>query len=189
MIKFAAPFLALTLALPAFGETVVLSPADPQPADADLMPGLAVSYAYGGPVKTLANAEKKLKDAVPGPALVGLSYLDGDDGDLTMTAEKAAKVSAAISGFIKFDAAGTFMVEFISNDGILARIGGQQVALYDGVHSCESAGVTEVEVPTAGWYEIEATYFQRKGTACLLMDWDVEGEMLPVPDEAFAHLK
>lgn len=189
MIKFAAPILALTLALPAFAETVKLTPADPQPDDANLAPGLAVSYAYGGPVKTLAQAEKKLKDATPGPALVGLSYLDGDDGDLTMTSDKATKVSAAISGFIKFEAAGTFEVEFISNDGIVAYISGQQVALFDEVHSCESAGVTEVEVPSAGWYEIEATYFQRKGTACLLMDWNTEGEMLPVPDEAFAHLK
>jgi hypothetical protein len=189
MIKFAAPLLALTLALPAFGETVALTLADPQPDAANLAPGLAVSYAYGGPVKTLAHAKKKLKDAKPGVALIGLSYLDGDDGDLTMTAEKASKVSAAISGFIKFEQAGTFKVEFISNDGIQAHISGQQVALFDDVHSCESAGVTEVDVPAAGWYEIEATYFQRKGTACLLMDWDAEGEMLPVPDEAFAHLK
>lgn len=189
MIRIAAPFLALTLALPAFGETVTLSPADPQPSPDQLAPGLAVSYAYGGPIKTLAHAEKNLKKATPGPALVGLSYLDGSDGDLTLTAEKAKKVAAAISGFIKFDQAGTFQVEFISNDGIEAHISGQQVALFDEVHSCESAGVTEVNVPAAGWYVIEATYFQRKGSACLLMDWDTEGEMLPVPDEAFAHLK
>lgn len=189
MIKFAAPLLALTLALPAFGETVTLVLADPQPDAASLAPGLAVSYAYGGPVKTLANAEKKLKDATPGPALIGLSYLDSDPGENALTSDKQEKVSAAISGFIKFDAPGTFQVEFISNDGLVAHISGQEVAFFDGVHGCETAGVTDVEVPAAGWYEITATYFQRKGSACLLMDWSAEGEMLPVPDEAFAHLK
>lgn len=189
MNKYAAPLLAVCLAMPAFADPVTLTLADPQPDAAALAPGLAVSYAYGGPVKTLANATKKLKDATPGPALIGLSYLDSDPGENALTSDKEEKVSAAINGFIKFDASGTFQVEFISNDGIVAHIGGQQVALFDGVHGCETAGVTEVEVPEAGWYEITATYFQRKGSSCLLMDWDVEGEMLPVPDEVFAHLK
>jgi hypothetical protein len=189
MIKFAAPFLALTLALPAFGGTVTLTPANPQPNAASLAPGLAVSYGFGGSARTLADAEQRLKDATPGRALAGLSYLDTDPGENVLTTNKRDKVAAAISGFIKFDAPGTFQVEFISNDGLVAHISGQQVALFDGVHGCESAGVKNVKVPTAGWYEITATYFQRKGSACLLMDWSAEGEMLPVPDEAFAHLK
>jgi hypothetical protein len=189
MIKFAAPLLALTLALPAFGQTVTLTPADPQPSAASLAPGLAVSYAAGSPIKRLSDADRLLKKGKPGLALVGLSFLDGNEGDMTLTSDHSTKVAAAISGFIKFDNAGTFQVEFISNDGIRADIGGQQVALYDLVHGCESAGVTEVNVPVAGWYAVEATYFQRKGSSCLLMDWDVEGEMGPVPDAAFTHLK
>ncbi|MFC6759817.1 hypothetical protein ACFQFQ_10450 [Sulfitobacter porphyrae] len=47
--------------------------------------------------------------------------------------------------------------------------------------------MTSVAVPQAGWYEVEATYFQRKGSACLLMDWGQSGNMEPVPDSAFAH--
>lgn len=189
MIKYAAPFLGLVLALPAWAETLTLTPADPQPDAASLAPGLAVSYAYGSPIKTLANAEALLTDAKPGPALIGLSYLDSEPGEMALTSEKETKVAAAISGFIKFDAPGNYQLEFISNDGIVASIGGQQVALFDEVHGCESAGVTEVEVPSAGWYALEATYFQRKGSSCLLMDWANGGEMEPVPDEAFAHAK
>lgn len=189
MIKYAAPILGLVLALPAWAEILKLTPADPQPDAASLAPGLAVSYAYGSPIKTLAHAEALLADATPGPALSGLSYLDSEPGEMTLTSDKETKVAAAISGYIRFEAPGSYQLEFISNDGIVASIGGQQVALYDEVHACESAGVAEVEVPSAGWYALEATYFQRKGSSCLLMDWANGGEMEPVPDEAFAHLK
>lgn len=179
--------LATLLASAAFAEPIKLTPADPQPSAADLKPGLAVSYAFGSGGRTLEEAKAHLRTAEPGAPLVGLSYLEGVDGDVTLTTDKAHKVAAAISGYIKFDAAGTFEIEFLSNDGLVASIGGAEVVFFDGVHGCDPAGVQEVEVPQAGWYALEATYFQRKGGACLLMDWNVSGEMEPVPDSAFMH--
>ncbi|MDF1727991.1 MAG: PA14 domain-containing protein [Sulfitobacter sp.] len=188
MIKLTAPLFAALLALPAMAQTVTLTPADPQPDAASLSSGLAVSYAYGSPIKTLSDAANLLERAEPGDPLIGLSYLDTDAGENTLTSTSETKVAAAISGYIRFDAPGAYQLEVISNDGIDLSIGGQQVGLYDEIHACESAGVTEVEVPEAGWYALEATYFQRKGSACLLMDWaPVGAEMEPVPDEAFGH--
>lgn len=189
MIIRTAAFFAFALATQGFAQSVTLAPADPQPAAADLTPGLAVSYGYGGDMRSLDNAEAKLKRAKPGPALRGLSYDDNTEGEKALTSDKAQKVAAAISGFIRFEKAGTFEVEFVSNDGIEASIGGQQVALNDGVHSCDPAGAVEVVVPQPGWYALEATYFQRKGTACLMMDWNADGRMGPTPDSAFAHIK
>lgn len=189
MLRSAVSAFVLAAALPAFGAPLTLAPADPQPAADELAPGLAVSYAYGAGGRTLAEAEDKLANAKPGPALPGLSYLDSDPGDLTLTSDEETKVAAAISGYIRFEAAGTFEVDFFSNDGLDASIGGQQVVFFDGVHGCDPAGVQEVIVPVAGWYEFEATYFQRKGSFCLMMDWSADGEMGPVPDEAFAHKK
>lgn len=187
MIKLAASALALVLAVPAFAAPLTLKPADPQPSAGDLTPGLAVGYAYPEEVRSLQQATSALGRARAGQPLKGLSYTDNTEGDLTLTSRSAKKVAAAISGFIKFDAAGTYNVNVLSNDGIVLSIGGQQVALYDDVHACGPAGVQEVKVPSAGWYTLEATYFQRKGTACLMMDWDVSGSMSPVPDAAFAH--
>ncbi|WP_083545479.1 PA14 domain-containing protein [Sulfitobacter alexandrii] len=184
MLKCTTLLVGLALAAPSFAQTLTLAPASPQPSG--LKQGLAVDYAYYG-VRSLKEAKGKLDRAKAGPPLQGLSYLDSDPGDKTMTSTSAEKVLAAISGYIKFDAPGTYDLEFISNDGLEASIGGQQVALFDGVHGCESAGVTTVQVPQAGWYEIEATYFQRKGTACLLMDWGQAGNMEPVPDSAFGY--
>lgn len=189
-MKFAlSTALTLCLSLPALAAPIALTPADPQPDPATLAEGLAVSYAYGAGGRTLKEAEAKLRRAKPGPALQGLSYLDGNDGDKTLTSDEAYKVAAAITGFIKFDAAGTFNLDFLSNDGLQASIGGAEVVLYDGVHSCEPAGAVEVSVPSAGYYAFEATYFQRKGSACLMMDWDTSGEMEPVPDAAFSYTK
>jgi len=184
-----ASIIALLLTTSAYAEPLTLVPADPQPSDGDLAPGLAVTYAYPGEVRTLEAATAALAKGRAGPALRGLSYEDNAEGDNTLTSRKAKKVAAGISGFIRFDAAGTFEVNVISNDGVMASIGGQQIALYDGIHACEPAGVQEVTVPEAGWYTLEATYFQRKGTACLIMDWNVGGDMSPVPDSAFAHLE
>ena len=176
------------MAVAAHAEPLTLAPADPQPDAGDLTPGLAVSYAYEG-VRTLAEAEEALADAREGPPLKGLSYEDNTDGDLTLTAKSAQKVVAAISGFIRFDEPGTYEVDTLSNDGLVLTIGGQEVAFYDDVHACEPSGVMEVAVPEAGWYALEATYFQRKGSACLSMDWNVGGTLGPVPDEAFAYVE
>ena len=180
-------FFAVAMAGTALAGPIKLSPANPQPGASDLSPGLAVSYAADAGGRTLSEAKATLRKAIPGTPLIGLSYLDGNDGDKTLTSDQPHRVAAAISGYIRFDAAGTFEVEFLSNDGLEASIGGQQVVMFDGVHSCEPSGAQQVVVPSPGWYELEATYFQRKGSACLMMDWNVGGAMEPVPDSVFAH--
>lgn len=182
-------FATFLFAVPAIGAPITLSPADPQPSAGSLSAGLAVSYAYPSDVRTLEDATNALRKGKKGPPLKGLSYIDNSEGDDTLTSRSSKKVAAGISGYIKFEKAGTFEVDVLSNDGIALSIGGQPVALYDEIHACEPAGVQEVVVPQAGWYAIEATYFQRKGTACLMMDWNVGGSMGPVPDSAFAFSK
>jgi len=188
-MKSLAVAIALLLPITAFAGPVTLSPANPQPNAVDMAPGLSVIYAYPKGVRHLADAKKALKKGRKGQALRGLSYEDTKLGDLTLTSSSVYKVAAQISGFVQFRAAGNYTVNVISNDGIVMSIGGKQVALYDEIHGCEPAGEQEVVVPKAGWYAVEATYFQKKGTSCLLMDWDVGGSMAPVPDSVFGHLR
>ena len=76
----------------------------------------------------------------------------------------------------------------MSNDGLQMSIGGQEVAFFDGVHPCEATETVEVEVPEAGWYEMEGVYFQRKGTACLLMRAGI-GEPAWMENESFGYLE
>ena len=167
-MKLIIPMItAACLSVPAWAAALELTPADPQPTA--LNDGLAVRYAYPPDVKTLAQAEALLSDAQPGTPLEGLDYRDTADGDMTLTSTSAHHVVAGISGFVRFDAEGTYVIDFLSNDGLKASIGGQEVVFFDGRHPCEESEAVEVNVPQAGWYALEAVYFQRTGSACLHM--------------------
>ena len=185
-------FLAAVLvAGAAHAQAINLTPADPQPDEAALSPGLAVQYAYPADVKSLTDAKGWLDYGTEtGPPLIGFDYPDTLEGEKALTSRQSIQVVAAIEGYIKFDAPGVTQLDFISNDGLLVKISGQEVSRYDGRHPCESGGTVDVNVPAAGWYELEALYFQRAGTACLLMMWGDPGADLGwTPNEAFAHKK
>ena len=174
---------ALLAATTATAEPLKLEPADPQPSD--LKQGLAVKYAKAS-VRSLSEAAQHLDDATPGQALDGLDYRDTEDGDPTLTSGKATKIVAGISGYVRFDEPGTYVMDFLSNDGLQMTIGGQEVVYLDGVHPCEASDEVEVSVPEAGWYALEGLYFQRKGTACLHMRAGI-GEADWMPNEAFGY--
>ena len=151
----------------AFAAPLKLKPASPQPSG--LKSGLAVKYAYPPDVKSLNQATRALKRAKAGTPLKGLDYRDTAPGEKALTSKQEKHVAAAISGFVKFDSAGTYTIDFLTNDGLDARIGGQEVGHFDGRQTCQETRAVEVEVPQAGWYPVEITYFQRVGTSCLLM--------------------
>ena len=107
----------------------------------------------------------------------------------TLTSDKAFYVVADIKGYLKFDKPGVYEIDFISNDGLRVRVGGQEVLYYDGRHPCETGGAIQVQAPEAGWYPIEMLYFQRLGTSCLLAEWTPPGGELDwIPNENTAHL-
>ena len=168
----------------AFAAPLKLKPASPQPSG--LKSGLAVKYAYPPDVKSLNQDTRALKRAKAGTPLKGLDYRDTAPGEKALTSKQEKHVAAAISGFVKFDSAGTYTIDFLTNDGLDARIGGQEVGHFDGRQTCQETRAVEVEVPQAGWYPVEITYFQRVGTSCLLMragkgapDW--------MPNSAFGY--
>ena len=187
----AAVSIALLTPAVAVAQAVTLTPADPQPTASALAPGLAVNYAtIRGSVRSVDLARDALERyAEPGTPLSGLSFDDSNEGDRVLTSDRAEQVAADISGFILFDAAGSYTFDFLSNDGLQIAIGGQEVGFYDGVHACGYVGEIEVEVPQAGYYALEATYFQRKGTACLMMELGPDSDGLElVSDDIFFHL-
>lgn len=168
-------------------QAVTLTPANPQPSAGALSSGLAVKYArIPSAVRELEGAVRALKKAKPGKPLVGLTYEDTDGK--VLTSDSYEKVAADISGYIKFPRAGQYTLDFLNNDGLQLWIGGQEVALYDGIHACGYSGEIEVSVPTAGYYELKANYFQRKGTSCLLMEWGPDSDGLElVTNDVFFH--
>jgi hypothetical protein len=181
---------AALLPVMSWAQSVTLSPASPQPSASSLSNGLAVRYAQvPRDTRELSMAKPAIKSkSEPGAPLRGLSYDDTPANRPVLTSDKKQFVGAAITGYIKFDSAGTYTLDFLNNDGLELFIGGQRVALYDGVHACGYAGEIEVNVPQAGYYPLEATFFQRKGTSCLMMEWGPDSDGLEqVPDSAFFH--
>ena len=192
MIKFASTVLlsvaTIAAAATLSAEPLKLSRANPQPGSTK--PGLSVAYAFPeADIRTLADARKALKKASKtGKPLTGLDYRDTAEGQPTLTSGQALNVAARIRGYVRFDKAGEYEIEFMSNDGIEARIGGQVVGYYDGRQSCDTTRIVEVSAPKAGWYPVDILYFQRLGTACLHMRWGPKGgKRTWTPDAVFAR--
>lgn len=190
LVTAAAFCMALAVPHLASAQAITLDPASPQPGKGALAQGLAVTYAViPSKVRTVELAKASLKKrGEPGPPIAGLTYEDTQEGDKVLTSDRREKVAADISGYIHFKSAGTYTLDFLANDGLEIAIGGQEVGFYDGVHPCGYVGEIEVNIPTAGYYTVEATYFQRKGTACLMMEWGPDSDGLElVTSDVFFH--
>jgi len=162
-----------------------LRPAEPQPTT--LSPGLAVEYSYG-----MVNHLNELKNKKfePGPPLTNLEYRWGPGNVLTSKAREG--VAAIITGFIHFEKAGVYGFAVTSNDGVRVEIGGQLVHEDPGVHGDTTSDRIDVKIDRPGWYPLRVAYFQKKGTASLVLAWIGPGEtgkLTPVPAKAFGYTK
>jgi len=182
--------LGLAFASTAIGAPLKLEPANPQPGG--LKSGLSVKYGYaaqGQHIKKLSDARAVLSSgAQNGKPLRGLDYRDTNIGENTLTSKRAENVAASVNGFIRFDKPGIYEIDFFTNDGLIAKIGGQRVGYFDGRQTCDSTVVAEIEVPSAGWYDFSAIYFNRLNTSCLMMRWATPGGgMKWVPNNVFGR--
>lgn len=166
-----------------------LKAAEPQPSAGQLAPGLAVGYVFGRFNHLNEFMNKKFD---PGRPLPQLNYRMGDGAVLTTAARDM--VAALITGFVRFDKAGTYGFDVTSNDGVRVEIGGKLLYEDPGVHSDDTSDRIDVKVEQPGWYPIKVLYFEKKGTATLVLRWappgsDPKAKLVPVPAAVFAYLK
>ncbi|MBT3533011.1 MAG: hypothetical protein HN478_03975 [Rhodospirillaceae bacterium] len=163
-----------------------LAPAAPQPAMSELKAGLAVDYLLIDALH-VDNIEAAGRGK-PGKSLLTLNWNMGSGPILTHADDD--QVAARITGFIRFEAAGEYLMKIKSNDGARLSIGGQVVIDDPDVHLDRFSGTAKVAVPTAGWYPVYMLYFERRGTATLELHWQPPGTGAfdVVPAAAFAHL-
>lgn len=166
-----------------------LKPAEPQPAAEQLAPGLAVSYAFGR-VNHINELRSKKFEA--GKPLAHLNHRMGE-GNVLTTKERDL-VGAYITGFIRFEKPGTYGFTVTSNDGVWIEIGDKLLYEDPSVHSDDESDRIDVKIDTAGWYTFKALYFEKKGTATLVLKWappggDPKAKPVPVPATAFAYKK
>jgi PA14 domain len=164
-------------------------PAAPQPTADQLAPGLSVGYVYGrfNHIKEFMN--KKFE---PGPPLAHLDWpkMSG----LVLTSKEKELVAALITGFIRFEKAGTYGFDVTSNDGVRVEIGGKLLYEDPTVHGDDTSDRIDVKIDQPGWYALKVLYFQKKGSAALQLRWlpagaDPKAPLVAVPAAAFARLK
>ena len=162
-----------------------LAPLDPQPSDADLVPGLAVTYYYAN-FRDVANITSKVPGVEGDP--IPLLDLLTQHGKV-LTSNRPMGVGAEIRGLINFPEPGTWTLRVKSNDGVKVTVAGIMIHEDPEVHSDSLSSELELAIPSPGWYAFEIDYFQRKGTSALQVFWTPPsgGERVIVPAEAYAH--
>jgi hypothetical protein len=169
----------------AAAETVTgLRPAEPQPTQ--LTPGLAVEYTY-----VMVNNLDQLKGRKfeAGPPLESINYRWSGN---VLTSKSREGVGAQIDGFIRFEKAGVYGFEVTSNDGVRVELGGKLLHVDPEIHSDTTSDRIDVKIDTPGWYPLKIVYFQKKGTASLVLAWVLPGEKgkaVPVPAKAYGYVK
>ncbi len=183
--------LGLFVAAASWAAPLKLKPA--KPLSANLKPGLSVRYAWGGPplasIDNLSQARGLLNaEAKRGKPLRGLDYRDRSEFEPTLTHKENYNVAADIRGYMRFDEPGIYEVETWSNDGIDARLSGQQIGLWVERQPCDANQRVEVEIPEAGWYDLKIIYFQKYMNKCLMMKVGKKGEGLKwAPNNIFGY--
>lgn len=158
-------------------------------ATAERKPGLAVCYMY----KFIRHVDEidtwaKTLQCEPGAPLAMLDFDGGTSKVLTSNSDDG--VMARITGFIHLDKAGDYKFAFESNDGVRLKIDGKMIVEDPGVHDDQFSELVTMNVATPGWYPLSVDFFERKITWTLRLLWKppgFEGDILPVPAQAFAH--
>ena len=166
-----------------------LKPATPQPSADQLAPGLAVGYIYGRFNNIKEFMDKKFE---PGPFLPHLNWRMGTG--LVLTSKEHELVAALITGFIRFDKTGTYGFDVTSNDGVRVEIGGKLMYEDPTVHGDDTSDRIDVKIDQPGWYPLKVLYFQKRGTATLVVRWapagaDAKAPLVPVPAAVLARPK
>jgi hypothetical protein len=178
---------AAALVPAARAETITgLKPAEPQPAPGQLAPGLAVQYTYAIMNHVDEMKGRKFEPGAP------LGHLDWRMGyGIVLTSKAREGVGAMITGFLHFEKAGGYGLEVTSNDGVRVEIGGQLIHEDPGVHPDTTSDRIDLKIERAGWYPIQIAYFQKRGTATLVVRRAGPGEskLIPVPAKALSHKK
>lgn len=187
------PALAAALLLAAAGQPAAaqaVKPLSPQPADAQLSPGLAVCYIYGfiRHIREMVEWEGH-KDCKAGKPLKRLNSRAGKD--LVLTSDNDDGVMALITGLIHFEKTGSYAFAFESNDGVRLEIDGHMVVEDPDVHGDRFSDIGTIDVGEPGWYPLTVRYFERKNTSTLRFYWQPpghDGTMPLVPKQALAHI-
>lgn len=162
-------------------------PVAPQPAAAELRPGIVPLYFLG----TLEHVDNMPRgaDLAKGRRGAAIPMLDAESSGVLWDSQANRNYSVQMDGLIRLDRPGRYGFAAISNDGIRVTIDRHRVVDDPYVHATQTSPVTFIDVAQAGWYPLTVQYFQKGGTAALKLLWQPPGtsNLAPVPAAALAH--
>jgi len=99
-------------------------------------------------------------------------------------------IGMRMKGFLNLSEPGVYQFQALANDGIKVTLSGKTLVNDPSQHSDRLTNIGLATVTTAGWYDVVVEYFQRKGTAALILYWKEPGkqEFVPIPKEIYGHL-
>jgi hypothetical protein len=159
-------------------------------AAADLAPGLAVLYFKDfieRHVDKLPSGDAAVKKGQPGKPVPFLNHQFGHG--TILDSGQDTKIGMEFKGYILLNQTGAYTFQALSNDGLRILIGGRVIIDDPDVHSDRLSSPGTLIVDKPGWYDFKAHYFQRKGTAALVLNWKppADADFSPVPANAYAH--
>jgi hypothetical protein len=180
--------MGLAMAKPV--EVTGLVPAKELGDETSLKPGLLPIYIY----KLFKSADqiprldiKTTKEKVGQPILV----IDNNFGknDPIFDSGVSQSLGIQMNGLLKFSKPGKYTLKAKSNDGITVLISGKKTVWHPGVHSDHFSNEVLVDIQKPGWYPLMIKYFQRTGTATIVLYWQLPGEtsFSIIPADAYSH--
>lgn len=201
-IKLAISILFFTIALiagcagtknsPHDGQGQVTEPLLPVAiAQEQIKPGLSVRYYDDFFSRHLDSLPSKTDPFKSGRIGKPIRVLDREFGRTEVFDSGTNRgIGMRMEGLLHLTSPGTYQFQALSNDGIRVYVNGQRILDDPDVHSNRLTPVAPVNITTPGWYPLKVEYFQRKGTAAIMLYWQPPGSnaLSIIPAQAYGHI-
>jgi hypothetical protein len=171
-------------------EVTGLAPARELSDDSVLNPGLLPIYIYKffKSVDEMPKLDIKATTEKVGKPILFLNH-HFDKKELIFDSGVSEGIGIQMNGFLKFTEPGKYTLNTLSNDGICVWIYGKRIVYHPGVHTDHFSNEVVLNIQKSGWYPIMIQYFQRVGTAAIVMHWKLPGktDFSIIPAEAYSH--
>lgn len=171
---------------------VVLEPQSPAALQADrLEPGLSTIYFddFYRYIYQMPTTEGLIAmEGRPGPPILQINHRFGAGKVFDSGRNKG--VGILMRGFFHLEQPGQYAFQSLSNDGFELQINDQVIINDPEVHSDKLSSPGQITVAEGGWFPVKLRYFQRKGTATLVLNWKPPGadSFTVVPANIYAHM-
>lgn len=160
-------------------------------AEAQIEPGLSVRYYddfFSRHLDALPAKTSSFKKGRPGKPIRSLNHEFGRTEVFDSGTNRG--IGMRMEGLLHLSRPGTYRLQALSNDGIRVYLNGRRIIDDPDVHSNRLSAVATVDIASPGWYPLEVEYFQRKGTAAIMLYWQPPGSdaLSGIPAQAYGHI-